>query len=104
MEIQKKKTATYDLTKLVKVVKKKRIKAFTSSSMTTISLLTLSVNGAVEIIGTLTPNEFYKTMPSNTHPGYFQDVYRVPYGDIELYVKFTDYSSGPVVLSFKLWT
>lgn len=100
----KKNVESYKLKKMVAVVRKKGIRAFTSSSIATISLLSLSVKGAIDIIGTITSNEFYKTMPSKTHPGYFQDVYRVPFGDLELYVKFTDYQSGPVVISFKLWT
>ncbi|MNO75517.1 hypothetical protein D3C76_665660 [compost metagenome] len=106
MAVQKKKNhvATYSLRKMARVAKRMGIKAFTSSSITTISELSLSVRGALEIIGTITSNEFYKTMPSKADEGYYQDVYRVPYGDLELYVKFTDYASGPVVISFKLWT
>ena len=37
-------------------------------------------------------------MPSEKKPGTWQDVYRVPDGDIELYVKFT----SDVVTEFRL--
>ena len=37
-------------------------------------------------------------MPSEKNPGLMQDVYRVPDGDLELYVKFT----SDLVAEFKL--
>jgi motility quorum-sensing regulator/GCU-specific mRNA interferase toxin len=52
----------------------------------------------VDVIQTIKPGHFYKTMPSEKNPGLMQDVYRVPDGDLELYVKFT----SDVVTEFKL--
>ena len=57
--------------------------------------------GSEEIIQTIQSIEaahFYKSMPSEKTPGLWQDVYRVPDGDIELYVKFT----SDTVTEFKL--
>jgi motility quorum-sensing regulator / GCU-specific mRNA interferase toxin len=52
----------------------------------------------VDVIQTIKPGHFYKTMPSEKRPGLMQDVYRVPDGDLELYVKFT----SDLVAEFKL--
>jgi motility quorum-sensing regulator/GCU-specific mRNA interferase toxin len=52
----------------------------------------------VDVIQTIEPQHFYKTMPSEKNPGLMQDVYRVPDGDLELYVKFT----SDLVAEFKL--
>src|SRR5947209_15644084 len=56
----------------------------------------------VDVIQTIEPGNFYKTMPSEKNPGLMQDVYRVPDGDLELYVKFTsDLIAEFKLLSFK---
>jgi motility quorum-sensing regulator/GCU-specific mRNA interferase toxin len=52
----------------------------------------------VDVIQTIKPEHFYKTMRSEKNPGLMQDVYRVPDGDLELYVKFT----SDLVAEFKL--
>jgi motility quorum-sensing regulator/GCU-specific mRNA interferase toxin len=52
----------------------------------------------VDVIQTIKAKHFYKTMPSEKNPGLMQDVYRVPHGDLELYVKFT----SDLVTEFKL--
>jgi len=52
----------------------------------------------VDVIQTIKAGHFYKTMPSEKNPGLMQDVYRVPDGDLELYVKFT----SDLVTEFKL--
>jgi motility quorum-sensing regulator/GCU-specific mRNA interferase toxin len=52
----------------------------------------------VDVIQTIKRGHFYKTMPSERNPDLMQDVYRVPDGDIELYVKFT----SDLVTEFKL--
>jgi|SRR4051812_18206885 motility quorum-sensing regulator/GCU-specific mRNA interferase toxin len=52
----------------------------------------------VDLIQSIKPGYFYKTMPSEKNPGLMQDVYRVPDGDLELYVKFT----SDLVTEFKL--
>ena len=57
--------------------------------------------GSEDIIRTIQSIEaghFHKSMPSEKRPGLWQDVYRVPVGDIELYVKFT----SDTVTEFKL--
>lgn len=52
----------------------------------------------VEVIQGIDAVHFYKTMPSEKRPGYWQDVYRVPDRGMELYVKFT----SDAVTEFKL--
>lgn len=52
----------------------------------------------VDVIQAIERRHFYKTMPSEKNPGLMQDVYRVPDGEMELYVKFT----SDLVTEFKL--
>lgn len=42
----------------------------------------------VRIVQSLGPGDFYKSMPSTKYPDCYQDVYRIPYQNTDLYVKF----------------
>jgi motility quorum-sensing regulator/GCU-specific mRNA interferase toxin len=56
----------------------------------------------VNVIQSIQRGHFYKTMASEKNPGLMQDIYRVPDGDTELYVKFTsDLITEFKLLSFK---
>jgi motility quorum-sensing regulator / GCU-specific mRNA interferase toxin len=52
----------------------------------------------IEVIQSIKPGHFYKSMASEKRPGLWQDVYRVPDGELLLYVKFT----SDAVTEFKL--
>ena len=52
----------------------------------------------MEVIQSMEPGHFYKAMPSEKRRGYWHDGYRVPDGEMELYVKFT----SDTVTEFKL--
>lgn len=92
---------TYDLDELKVTVKAKGRRAFTYKSMAGIAELGMTVADAIDCIDCLSQDDFYKTMPSQQDPGHFQDVYRGKYWNEEVYIKFTGYSAGPVVISFK---
>jgi hypothetical protein len=92
---------TYDLDALKVIVKEKDRRAFTGSSMAGIAELGMTVADAIDCIDCLSQDDFYKTMPSQQDPGHFQDVYRGKYWNEVVYIKFTGYSVGPVVISFK---
>lgn len=50
----------------------------------------------------LTRKHFYKSMTSYANPRAWQDVYHLPYGNMVLYIKFTDDAVTQfTVLSFK---
>lgn len=103
MDIKKKKSAvpTYDLAELKVMIKQLNRQAFTGSSMAGIAGLGMTVADAIDCINCLDNDDFYKTMPSQQDPGHFQDVYHGKYWNEVVYIKFTGYSDGPVVISFK---
>lgn len=91
----------YDLDAIKATVKDLRRRAFTNNSLAGIAELSMSIQDAIDCIDCLCYDDFYKTMPSTNDPGHFQDVYHGKYWSEEIYIKFTGYKSGPVVISFK---
>ncbi len=58
--------------------------------------------GIVEVIRSMRPGHFYKSMTSLIDSSIWQDVYHVPWEDEVLYVKFTgNCVTGFLLLSFK---
>ena len=56
----------------------------------------------IDVIAGLTAEDFEKSMPSETDPSIWQDVYKPLVAGIELYVKFTLDAQGELLLiSFK---
>ncbi len=54
------------------------------------------------VVSTMELKHFYKSMTSYANHKIWQDVYHVPYGDLILYIKFTqDVISEFTLLSFK---
>jgi len=59
-------------------------------------------NGVRKVVSTMELKHFYKSMTSYANHKIWQDVYHVPYGNMILYVKFTqDVISDFTLLSFK---
>ena len=55
-----------------------------------------------DVVSSMEPQHFYKSMTSYADHRIWQDVYHVPYGDLILYVKFTqNVLSDFTLLSFK---
>ena len=58
--------------------------------------------GVRQVISTMQPEHFYKSMTSYANHKVWQDVYHVPYDDMILYIKFTEnVISEFILLSFK---
>lgn len=47
----------------------------------------LSEESLVEAVLSLSPAHFYKSMEAEQRPGLWQDVYHLPHGSVELYIK-----------------
>lgn len=94
-------TPTYDLAEIQVTVRKLKSSAFTGSSLQGMAEISMSVQDAIDCIDNLDEACFYKSMPSMKDPNHFQDVYHGMYWGKEIYIKFTGYPLGPVVISFK---
>jgi len=55
----------------------------------------------VDVIQSMTRQQFYKSMTSLMDVKIWQDVYHVPYSGYILYVKFTVDGEGKLLISFK---
>jgi len=73
----------------------------TRSAVTCAEHLGITLEGVVTIIRGMTRKNFYKSMTSEANSAIWQDVYHVPHGGIELYVKFTTDTEGYLLISFK---
>ena len=81
------KSSNYSITKTAKITAKD---------------LGFDMNGINEVISTMELKHFYKSMTSYANHKIWQDVYHVPYGDLILYIKFTqNVISEFTLLSFK---
>lgn len=63
--------------------------------------LNITLATIVTIIQGMTSGQLYKSMTSHADATIWQDVYRVPYGALTLYVKFTVDWQGYLLISFK---
>ena len=64
--------------------------------------LGFKLNEIDEVISTMKPEHFYKSMTSYQNHKIWQDVYHVPYENLILYIKFTkNVISEFTLLSFK---
>jgi hypothetical protein len=56
----------------------------------------------VEAVLALAPHHFHKTMPAEKRPGFWQDVYHLPFRGEEVYIKLQiDPKGFAVVIQFK---
>lgn len=69
--------------------------------MTCAESLGIALEEIVAIIQSIAPRCFYKSMTSLANAAIWQDVYRVPWDTLVLYVKFTVDSEGYLVISLK---
>ena len=74
----------------------------TMTAQKTAADLGFDKNGVHKFVSTMESKHFYKSMTSYTNHKIWQDVYHVPYGDLVIYVKFTqNVISEFTLLSFK---
>ena len=95
---EKKDGPTHDLEAIKAVFSEIKNLNITGSALRDAAALGYGREEIVEVIQSMETDHFYKTMPSEKVPGLMQDVYRVPDGGMELYVKFT----SDTVTEFKL--
>ena len=95
---QTKRGPTHELETIKRVFSDTQGLSMTGSALRDAAALGYGSEEIIEVIQSIEPGHFYKTMPSEKRPGYWQDVYRVPDGAMELYVKFT----SDTVTEFKL--
>ena len=76
--------------------------SITRTALRTAQELGFYENDIRQIISTMELKHFYKSMTSYANHKIWQDVYHVPYGDLILYIKFTqNLISEFTLLSFK---
>lgn len=64
--------------------------------------LGFDIDGIDKVVATMDRKHFYKSMTSYANHRIWHDVYHVPYGDLILYIKFTqNVISEFTLLSFK---
>ena len=64
--------------------------------------LGFDAEGIRKVVASMQQEHFYKSMTSYANHKIWQDVYHVPYGDLVLYIKFTQNAiSSFTLLSFK---
>ncbi len=74
----------------------------TTTAQRTAGDLGFNIDGVKRVVSTMELNHFYKSMTSYANHKIWQDVYHVPYGDLIIYVKFTqNVVSEFTLLSFK---
>ncbi len=95
---------TYNLEKLKKQLKKSDTRHITETAYdAAVELGYISYEDIAEaIILNITPHDFKKTMPSESIPGTFQDVYKKTLNGVKLYIKLQENPKGRgVVIQFK---
>lgn len=74
----------------------------TNSATQGMVALGFNQNDVVNAIQALTRKNFYKSMPPfNLRFAAWQDVYKLKFKDIDLYIKFQINENGELLLSFK---
>jgi len=63
--------------------------------------LGLSLQDVVNVVQSMRRSHFYKSMTSIADSRVWQDVYHVPWGSLDLYVKLTVDELGRLILSLK---
>jgi motility quorum-sensing regulator / GCU-specific mRNA interferase toxin len=73
----------------------------TKTALSCVEGLGLGLQDVVDIIQTITREQFYKSMTSIASNAIWQDVYHASHEATVLYVKFTTDAEGYLVISFK---
>lgn len=97
-----KRKPSFDLEEFKAVCGDPRRLAITTSALKTAVGIGFGRAGIAEVIRSMRPAHFYKSMTSVRDYRHWQDVYHVPWQEMILYVKFTDdVVTEFTVLSFK---
>lgn len=96
-----KRRPTHDLEGFRKEFCSVRALRMTRTAQNTAFLVGLSLEDVVLVVQSMKRTHFYKSMTSYDDSRAWQDVYRVPWGNLTLYVKLTVDELGRLVLSMK---
>jgi motility quorum-sensing regulator/GCU-specific mRNA interferase toxin len=96
-------TPTYDLEQVQWLVGQGELTSYISeAAIRGGEALQIGVDGIVEVVLSLEPGDFYKSMEAERRLGRWQDVYHRWLGDVEVYIKLQiDDSGRAVVIQFK---
>lgn len=96
-----KRSRTYDLHSIKAAFRTVSTLRMTRTARQGTVRLGLTLDDVVELIQSLTPHHFYKSMTTYANSQIWQDVYHVPWQDTTLYLKFTADAEGHIIISLK---
>lgn len=96
-----KRTPHYDLDSIKATFSTVAALRMTRTAQNAAFALGILLADVVAIVQGMTRQQFYKSMTSIADHRIWQDVYRVPFEERVLYVKFTTDAEGYLVISFK---
>ena len=96
-----KRTAHYDLTAIVVLVRQRRAAAFTKAALDGGRRMGLTVSEMIEVICRITPRCLYKSMTTYADSAVWQDVYHADTPAGKAYIKLTLRADGAPVIQFK---
>lgn len=96
-----KKKPTYDLESIKSEFSTVKTLRMTRTARDGAFALGLSLQDVVDVIASMTRQQFYKSMTSYNDHKTWQDVYHVPVAGVPVYVKFTTDDEGKLLISFK---
>ncbi len=99
--LMEKRKRTYDLAEIKYAFSDMGHLRVTSTGYRNAIALGIRRTDIVEIIQSLKPSDFYKSMTTYDDSRIWQDVYHAKYDDLVLYVKFIRDQEGYLVISFK---
>jgi motility quorum-sensing regulator / GCU-specific mRNA interferase toxin len=91
----------FDLATIKATFAKVETLRMTKTSQDCAFALGLLLQDVVDLIQTMTREQFYKSMTSAANSAIWQDVYHVPWNTTLLYVKFTTDAEGYLIISLK---
>lgn len=92
----------YDLAELKKLIANEKTRIITGDCSRNAHALGISYTEIIEIVLSITSDDFYKSMTSYENNKIWQDVYKPHHGDLELYIKLQKSLDGKgVVIQLK---
>ncbi|MDO8446458.1 MAG: type II toxin-antitoxin system MqsR family toxin [Deltaproteobacteria bacterium] len=92
----------YSLAELKKLIANEKTGEITRTSIRNAHALGISYTEIIEIVLSITSDDFYKSMPTYENNKIWQDVYKPRHDDVSLYIKLQVKLDGKgVVIQFK---
>ncbi len=96
-----KRTAHYDLSAIIAIVKQRRAAVFTKTAIDGGRHMDLTVADMIEVICALNSSCLYKSMTTHSDNKVWQDVYHADTLNGKAYIKLTFRLDGALVIQFK---